>query len=88
MIGSKIVLTGVSVIVGVKIRTPLFLTGWLPIFGLALMGSSMQKLGNEVCSRSIGNIPGCYLSLTLTTSLILAFLVERIYRPNKSLEVS
>ena len=76
-------LTGVSMLVGVRLRSALFLAGWIPVFGLALLGSSMQALGNEACPRSVGNIPGCYLSLTLTISLILAFLVERIYRPKR-----
>ncbi len=73
-------LTGVSMLVGVRLRSALFVAGWMPVFGLALLGSSMQALGNDTCPRSVGNIPGCYLSLTLTISLILAFLVERIYR--------
>ncbi len=77
-------LTGVSMLVGVRLRSALFVAGWMPVFGLALLGSSMQALGNEACPRSVGNIPGCYLSLTLTASLILAFLVERIYRPKLS----
>jgi hypothetical protein len=74
-------LTGASMLVGAELRSALFLAGWIPIFGLALLGSSMQVLGNEACPKSVGDIPGCYLSLTLTTSLILVFLVERIYRP-------
>ncbi len=76
-------LTGASMLVGAELRSALFVAGWVPIFGLAVLGSSMQVLGNEACPRSVGDIPGCYLSLTLTTSLILAFLVERIYRPMK-----
>ncbi len=76
-------LTGASMLVVAKLRSALFLAGWIPIFGLALLGSSMQVLGNEACPRSVGDIPGCYLSLTLTTSLILAFLVERLYRPKQ-----
>ena len=76
-------LTGASMFVVARLRSTLFLAGWIPIFGLALLGSSMQVLGNEACPRSVGDIPGCYLSLTLTTSLILAFLVERLYRPKQ-----
>ena len=76
-------LAGASMLVVVGLRSTLFLAGWIPIFGLALLGSSMQVLGNEACPRSIGNIPGCYLSLTLTISLMLAFLVERFYRPRQ-----
>lgn len=78
-------LAGVSMFVGAKLRTPLFLIAWVPVFGLALMGSSMQVLGNEACPRSVGDIPGCYLSLTLTSSLMIGFIVERIYRPKAPL---
>jgi len=74
-------LTGASMFVVAKLRSALFVAGWMPVFGLAILGSSMQVLGNEACPKSVGDIPGCYLSLTLTTSLILVFLVERIYRP-------
>ena len=74
-------LAGASVLIGVRFRTIAFAVGWMPVFVLALMASSLQVLGNEVCPRSVGNIPGCYLSLTLTTSLILVFFVERFYRP-------
>ena len=77
-------LTGVSMLLGVRLRSALFVAGWMPVFGLALLGSSMQALGNLACPRSVGDVPGCYLSLTLTTSLILVFLVERIYRPKLS----
>ncbi len=76
-------LTGASMLVAAGLRSALFLAGWIPIFGLALLGSSMQVLGNEACPKSVGDIPGCYLSLTLTTSLILVFLVERFYRPKQ-----
>ena len=74
-------LAGVSMRVGARFRTPLFLIAWMPAFGLALIGSSMQVLGNEACPRSVADIPGCYLSLTLTSSLFIAFIVERLYRP-------
>ena len=80
-------LAGASMIVGVRIRTALFVTGWLPVFGLAVMGSSMQVLGILQCPKSTGDIPGCFLSLTLATSLIFVFLVERFYRPSRSLEI-
>jgi len=74
-------LAGASMLVNAGLRTALFVAGWLPVFGLALMGSGMQVLGIVQCPRSIGDIPGCFLSLTLTTGLIVAFVVERFYRP-------
>jgi len=76
-------LAGSSMFVSARLRTALFAAGWLPVFGLALMGSSMQVLGNVQCPKSVGDIPGCFLSLILATSLIIGFLVERFYRPHQ-----
>ena len=77
-------LIGASVFVGVRLRTLLFAAGWIPVFGLALTGSSMEVLGYEACPRSADNIPTCFFSLALTIALIVAFLVERIYWPNST----
>jgi hypothetical protein len=76
-------LGGASMFVVVRLRTALFVAGWLPVFGLALVGSSMQVFGFVQCPKSASGIPGCFLSLTLATSLIVAFLVERYYRPKR-----
>jgi len=74
-------LIGTSVFVGSGLRTLLFAAGWIPVFGLALTGSSMEVLGLEACPRSAANVPTCFYSLALATSLMVIFLVERIYRP-------
>ena len=46
-------LTGASMIFGARLRSALFMAGWMPVFGLALLGSSMQVLGNEACPRHL-----------------------------------
>jgi len=74
-------LIGASAFVGVRLRTPLFAAGWMPVFGLALTGSSMEVLGYEACPRGADNIPTCFFSLALTIALIVAFLVERNFWP-------
>ena len=71
---------GASVFLRARFRTPVFVAGWLPVFALALMASSLEVLGNEVCPKGGNNIPTCFFSLALATSLIAAFLVERFYR--------
>lgn len=76
-------LTGASMFVVVRLRTALFVAGWLPVFGLALVGSSMQVLGLVQCPNSTSGTPGCFLSLMLAISLIVSFLVERYYRPKR-----
>ena len=78
------VLTGASVFAGVRFRTTVCVVGWTPVFGLALMASGLEVLGNEVCPRDTNKIPTCFYSLALTTSLVSAFFVERFYRPNSS----
>lgn len=70
-------LIGTSAVVGVRFRTTLFVTGWLPVFGLALMGSSMEVLGYEACPRSADNIPTCFFSLAFATLLVAAFFLQR-----------
>ena len=75
-------LIGASIFSGHGLRTPLFAAGWIPVFGLALTGSSMEVLGYEACPRSADNIPTCFFSLALTIALIVAFFVERFYWPN------
>ncbi len=74
-------LTVASVFAGVRFRTTVFVAGWTPVFGLALMASGFEVLGNEVCPRGTYSIPTCFYSLALTTSLISAIFVERLYRP-------
>ena len=75
-------LAAVSVFLRIGVRTPLFIAGWIPVFGLAVMASGLELLGNDVCPRGAYNIPTCFYSLALTTSLIAAFLFERFYRLN------
>lgn len=74
-------LAAVSVFLRIGVRTPLFIAGWIPVFGLAVMASGLEVLGNDVCPRGAYNIPTCYYSLALTTSLLAAFLFERFHRP-------
>ena len=77
-------LIGASVIIRIELRTPLFAAGWMPVFGLALMGSSMEMLGYEACPRNADSVPTCFFSLALTLGLIVAFFVERIYWPKST----
>ena len=70
-------LIGASVVVGVQFRTRVFAAGWIPVFGLALMGSSMEILGFEACPRSADNIPTCFYSLSFATILVATFFLQR-----------
>ena len=76
-------LMGASVFAVTRFRTPLFAAGWIPVFGLAMTGSSMEILGYQACPRSADDIPTCYFSLAFATGLMVLFIVERIYRPKR-----
>ena len=55
----------------------LFLSGWLPIFLLAAMGSVSELLGLDVCPKTAsGGIPKCFFSLGLAVALILPVLLH------------
>jgi hypothetical protein len=73
-------LTAASVFLRVGIRAPVFVTGWIPVFGLALLASGMEALGNEVCPKGAYGIPTCFYSLALTISLVAVFQVNRSCR--------
>ena len=73
-------LMGASVLFRVGLRTLLFIAGWLPVAGLALMATTFEALGNEICPKGAFNIPTCFYSLALAIGLIAALFVERFYR--------
>ena len=61
------------ILISSVIKKPLiFLVGWLPIFLLAITGSAFELFGKDVCPKTTGNIPMCYLSLVF--SIIIAIL--------------
>jgi hypothetical protein len=57
-------------------RPSLFLSGWLPIFLLAAMGSVSELLGLDVCPKTSDGIPKCFFSLGLAVALILPVLLH------------
>jgi len=72
-------LMGGSVFVSAGFRTAMFAAGWIPVFSLALFGSSMEAFGYETCPRNENNTPTCFFSLAIAVGLIVAFLVQRLY---------
>ncbi len=63
----------------------LFYSGWLPIFILALAGSLATLFGHDVCPKTSNGWPKCYLSLILSTLILLTF---RLRKYNKMPEPS
>ncbi len=53
--------------------TGLFLAGWVPVFALALAGSTMEILGRPTCPPSSTGTPLCFYSLAVASLLLPAF---------------
>lgn len=51
-------------------RPPVFLMAWMPVFGLALAGTSLELVGYDVCPKTAGGWPKCYFSLLLACAVI------------------
>ena len=48
----------------------MFIIGWLPVFALALTGTTLEVLGHGTCPVSESGIPMCYISLALAVALV------------------
>jgi hypothetical protein len=65
-----------------KIAHIIFGLGWIPLFGMALTGSSLELLGQNACPKTQGGIATCFISLALLMIIALAFYLERRLRVN------
>ncbi len=54
----------------------LFLSGWIPIFLFAAIGSGFEISGAEACPKTQGGVPMCFLSMGLAVELAAPFLVH------------
>jgi len=68
---------GVSVVLEPLRSGWVFLSGWLPVFLFALSGTSMELLGQPTCPRSASDVPLCFFSLVIASSLFVAFIFAR-----------
>jgi hypothetical protein len=50
-----------------------FVSGFLPVFLLALAGTGMEILNHHVCPQNAGGTPMCYYSLALVVLVGLSF---------------
>ncbi len=53
----------------------LFVIGWVPVFAMALTGSTLEVMGRGTCPVSEAGVPMCYFSLTLALVLLPVFAV-------------
>ncbi len=68
---------GVSVVLEPLRSGWVFLSGWLPVFLFALLGTSMELLGQPTCPRSASDEPLCFFSLVIASSMFVAFFFSR-----------
>jgi hypothetical protein len=73
-----LVFTGYTIILLSMMLTPvrnswMFLLGWLPVFLMALSGTSLELLGQPTCPRTNLDIPLCFFSLAIACILFAAF---------------
>ena len=82
-----IVTIGYSLIIlSLFLKKPImFLIGSLPVFILALFGSSYELMGQETCPRNAVGTPLCYYSLAVIIIVMISFYM---WRKNSDLKKS
>ena len=68
---------GVASLAAPRRLTWLFAMGWLPVFGLAFSGTSLEIFGRPTCPATSAGVPMCYFSLAIALVLLVAFLFVR-----------
>jgi hypothetical protein len=59
----------------------MFLMGWLPVFLMALSGTSLELLGQPTCPRTKLDIPLCFFSLAIACTLLASFMLAQKLSP-------
>ncbi len=60
------------------VRAPVFFTGWTPVAALAAVGVTLELITGDICPKTPGGIPQCYLSAAL--ALIVLVLMMGVMR--------
>ena len=53
-----------------------FLVAWLPVFGLAAIGSGLELAGYDTCPKTASGWPKCYFSLALATAAVIPVIIH------------
>jgi len=69
----------IAALVAPRRLTWMFLLGWLPVFALAAMGSTLELSGRPTCPVSSSGTPMCYYSLALAATLLPLFFFARTF---------
>lgn len=51
----------------------LFYLGWVPVFGLALMGVVLELSKGDICPSGAAGIPQCFFSLGMAMACLILF---------------
>ena len=73
-------LVALSGVLGERTRNLSFTLGMVPLLMLAVVGSSLEWLGQDTCPKTEQGIPTCVISLLVTVVLTSIFLLERRLR--------
>ncbi len=66
---------------GKKLYRKLFYTGLAVVMGLAIGGSAMQVTGMGQCPQTGTGFPMCYVSLMMSVTIAVAFIIKRKISP-------
>jgi len=66
-------LIGLSTITPARISKLSFYIGWVPIFGLAAVGTMLHIFVGDTCPVSDNGMPQCYMSLALALVILGVF---------------
>lgn len=73
-------LIAISTLLEAGPRTASFALGWVLLFGLAVIGTTLEIMGNDACPRTGFGIPTCFISLFMVLVLAGAFILGRGWR--------
>jgi len=73
-------LVAISSLLNARPRTVSFAIGWVLLFGFAVVGSTLELLGNDACPQTGNGIPTCFISLSMALALAGAFIFGRGWR--------
>ena len=63
-----------------------FVAGFLPVFGLAATGVTLELVRGETCPQAAG-VPQCFYSLGLALLSLFAYLILRYQTRNQNVDV-
>jgi len=76
-----VVLTGYLMMVVTQFLTSfkavVFYLGWIIVFGIALLGTTLELMQGNICPQNSSGLPLCYVSLFFIVVIGLLFWIQR-----------